>query len=93
MAHSLETSVVAWLTVIESSGWNLGAEGATTQALQHNHRVVASLLIEVQVEQPQLLLPLLTSDNRIERFSLATDRVKTINRNAYAFGIVSSKCN
>jgi hypothetical protein len=50
-----------------------------------------SLLIEVQVEQPQLLLPLLTSDNRIERFYLVAERVKTINRSAYAFGIVSRK--
>jgi hypothetical protein len=37
---------------------------------------VASFLIKVQVEQPQLMLPeyqyLLTADYRIERFDLAT---------------------
>jgi hypothetical protein len=76
--------------VIESSGGNPGGKGATPPALQHNHRIVASLLISVQVEQPQLLLPLLTSDNTIERFSLAINRVKSKNKSAYAFSTILS---
>jgi hypothetical protein len=35
---------------IESSEVNPGGEGATPPALQHNHQVVASFLIKVQVE-------------------------------------------
>jgi hypothetical protein len=35
---------------IESSAVNPSDEGVTPPALQHNHQVVASFLIEVQVE-------------------------------------------
>jgi hypothetical protein len=50
---------------------------------------VASFLIEVQVEQPQVLLPIsVTADNRNERFGLATNRVKTVTETAHAFSTI-----
>jgi hypothetical protein len=53
------TLAKAWLQVLESSAVNPGADGATPvpSALQNGHRAVASFLIEVQMQQPQILVP------------------------------------
>lgn len=48
------------MPVTELSTVNLGGEGTTlvTLALQHNNQVEPSFLLKVEVQQPQLLLPL-----------------------------------
>jgi hypothetical protein len=55
----MATLAKAWLPVVESSAVNPGDEGATIvpSVLQHGNQAVASFLIEVQMQQLKILVP------------------------------------
>jgi hypothetical protein len=55
----MATLAKAWLPVVESSAVNPGDEGATLvpSVLQHGNQAVASFLIEEQMQQLKILVP------------------------------------